>query len=44
LSSESVTEWDEDAGIIRFRNVRDAQLDDVRLRVARLISGSLSVP
>jgi len=37
LSSESVTAWDEDAGIIRFRNTRDAQLDEVRLRVARAI-------
>jgi hypothetical protein len=39
LSGEARTEWDEDAGIIAFRNVKDAQLDQVRLRVARAIAG-----
>jgi hypothetical protein len=37
LSGGVTIESEEDAGTINFRNVRDAQLDELRLRVARAV-------
>lgn len=38
-SMEVWMEYDEDAGSISFHKVKDADMDNVRLRVARALAG-----
>ena len=39
LSSDTKMAWEEDAGTVTFNKVKDADMESLRLRVARLLTG-----